>query len=558
MVSIIQSSELKCVRRVFALLAVFALMLVSHSYGAKDDLIPVRLITVITIDDQGAPISFPHELAYDPVNRETYLVSATGRVTIYNHKYFPVSSFGRGRGVHAPQGVAVDGKGYIYVCQGDTNIGSALTPRLTIFDPAFFVSREIVFSRIPELKDFIARRIAVSNEGLIYLVGFREREAYLDRSGAAVLSAEGEFLRWIKPMDRVFRPVEQMPPPAGKDDLPPAGEDAAEGAVEDLQPDLPAGLRPGLSERDRDDEEETDREVPVYLFDVVIDPNGRIYLLSSEVSRIYVYNAKEEFLFKFGEKGGVARKLSNPLSLAVDYPRRTIYVLDYMRHTALAYEYETGKYIFEFGGRGLDPLWFNFPNHIEVDDEGRVLVSDLFNRRVQVIDPNMQARRPLAGLVSPELASGSLPAPVEKASPPEVTVAEPAKPVAPAPVIAAAGPPGAVVAPEIPGLLAGINPIPDTSLPPAHQVPPRPLPVAPKQLVPRKFKSPVVAIWPPVAPEMIQEPVVVAAVPEQEAVVSTVEAEPLQRVLRLPASLGVYGPIAALGLLGGWFLYRNR
>ncbi len=51
---------------------------------------------------------------------------------------------------------------------------------------------------------------------------------------------------------------------------------------------------------------------------VTKDESGRIYLLSEGMGRVYVYDKDENFLFKFGEKGGSTGKLSRPKALCVD------------------------------------------------------------------------------------------------------------------------------------------------------------------------------------------------------------------------------------------------
>jgi hypothetical protein len=62
--------------------------------------------------------------------------------------------------------------------------------------------------------------------------------------------------------------------------------------------------------------EEEDKKVK--LNSVYIDEIGRIYLVSEEVSHIYVYDENRKFLFKFGEKGGSTGKLSRPQAVGVD------------------------------------------------------------------------------------------------------------------------------------------------------------------------------------------------------------------------------------------------
>ena len=114
------------------------------------------------------------------------------------------------------------------------------------------------------------------------------------------------------------------------------------------------------------------------------DSDGHLFFLSEETSKVYVYATNEEFLFSFGEKGGSTGKMSRPRGIAINEGRKIIYIVDYMRHTILAYDL-AGKYLYEFGGRGSGPLWFNFPNSITVDRKGRLIVADLFNNRVQIL-----------------------------------------------------------------------------------------------------------------------------------------------------------------------------
>ena len=127
--------------------------------------------------------------------------------------------------------------------------------------------------------------------------------------------------------------------------------------------------------------EEEDRKVRVN--DVTIDTEGKIYLVSEEEGRIYVYDENRNFLFKFGQKGGSTGKLSRPLAVGVDNRNRRLYVVDYMRHTISVYDNE-GKYLFEFGGLGWGEGWFQYPRDIAVDSAGRIFIADTFNNRIEV------------------------------------------------------------------------------------------------------------------------------------------------------------------------------
>jgi hypothetical protein len=125
---------------------------------------------------------------------------------------------------------------------------------------------------------------------------------------------------------------------------------------------------------------------PVKVNFVTIDSSGKLYLLSAETGKIYVYGPDESFLFSFGTKGGSPRQLSQPRALVIDEKRELIYVVDYMRHTILVYNKLNGEYIFEIGGRGFAPGWFNFPTGIALNNQQQIVVADLFNKRVQVLE----------------------------------------------------------------------------------------------------------------------------------------------------------------------------
>lgn len=121
------------------------------------------------------------------------------------------------------------------------------------------------------------------------------------------------------------------------------------------------------------------------IANVSLDKAGNIYLVSEEEGHVYVYDNKRHFLFKFGEKGGSSGKLSRPRGVGVDDRNGRMYVVDYMRHTIAAYD-KKGEYIFEFGGLGWGEGWFQHPIDLALDSEGRLIIADMFNQRVQVFN----------------------------------------------------------------------------------------------------------------------------------------------------------------------------
>ncbi len=199
--------------------------------------------------------------------------------------------------------------------------------RISVFNRALIWERDIVLKAEIKGKEFLPRRLAVDERGDIYVVGENFR-------GVVVLDSKGELKGILSPVEK--------------------GEKAP-------------------------------------IVDVRIDDKGWIYLVNIWDSRIYVYNKNRSFLFAFGEKGGVMGKLSQPKTVAVDVRRGLIYVVDYMRHSVSAYSRNRGVFLFEFGGRGWSEGWFQFPVYIDVDSEGRIIVADFFNNRVQVFKPSTRA-----------------------------------------------------------------------------------------------------------------------------------------------------------------------
>lgn len=362
----------------------------------------VRVVTLLTEDDEGSELRFPSAVAFDRDMGEIYVINGgRGGIVIYDADFFPHLFLGAGRGIDAPQSVFFGKDGLVYVCQGRS---ANRPPRLTILNAAFFVKQEITFENLPEEPNFTPIRGSVGITGDIYLVGN-------NTPGVAVLSKEGRFLRWLRPLDRTKPRIvpdeegagakeqtptmselqsalagEAQPPPAAEEKEPsPEAEGPAEGG-------LPSELRPKI--KNTMPEVEKNQELnPVQLTGITSDADGHLFLLSEETSKVYVYGADESLLFAFGQKGGSTGKMSRPRGIAIDEGKKSIYVLDYMRHAILVFDFG-GNYMTEFGGRGSGPLWFNFPTDLAIDREGRLLIADLFNNRIQILKPEFTTSFP--------------------------------------------------------------------------------------------------------------------------------------------------------------------
>jgi DNA-binding beta-propeller fold protein YncE len=215
---------------------------------------------------------------------------------------------------------------------------------IAVFDGALLPVDQFYF---PDFPDFSPMDLAVGENGRMYVVG-------AGVPGVLVLDSQGQYLHTLSPSEEV----------QGK------SEEATIQAVD-------------------------------------IGSDGRLYFVSEGKGRVYVYDAAEEFLFKFGEKGGEPGKLSRPRAIAVDDAHRRIFLVDYQRHTVPVFSID-GQYLYELGGLGTSRGWFHYPMDVEMDGQGRLLVADAFNHRVQVIEFVDQPRQGSVALGDIADSQGSL------------------------------------------------------------------------------------------------------------------------------------------------------
>ncbi len=378
--------------------------------------VEVRVVAVLTRDEQGEPLRYPSAVFNDHGLDETYVVTGgEGRVVVYGPNFFPVASLAAGRGAETPRGVYMDREDNLYICQGRSARRSG---RITIFNPAFFPVREIDFADVPGGKEFSPHHMVIGQEGTIYVAGLNSR-------GVVVLDRQGRFLHWLRPEDRIvdrkaveaLRRREENGEAAGHrtEAAPVEDMEAGDAVSRELRDLLPPALRPRPAEEEK--EEPVSMVGPVKIVDVTRDSSGHLYLLSEETSRVYVYSPAEEFLFAFGQKGGSTGKMSRPRSLVIDEKKRAVYIVDYMRHTILIFDL-SGVFMYEFGGLGNAPGWFQYPTGLALNRAGQLLVADLFNHRVQVLDVRFEYRFPLFQAPAGDTSAPPVPPPSGRESSP--------------------------------------------------------------------------------------------------------------------------------------------
>ncbi|HHK60129.1 MAG TPA: hypothetical protein ENJ73_00200, partial [Desulfobacterales bacterium] len=289
--------------------------------------ITVNFVAEIKTDDLGRPLTNPATVFTDPLQQEIYAVAGNeAQVAIFDRDFYPVASFGSGRGVVAPTGGVVDPQGRILLAQ-IRGLGSG--PQLTVYNGAFFEEKRVLFADLPGGGAFQPDQVAINPKtGVAYVTG-------LARSKVCTLNPDLSFRSWFQ--------------------LAGAGK-KAEGVEAPSPP----------------------------IRDVYADKDGYLYFLSENKSRIYVFDQDETFLFAFGSKGGTTGKLSRPRALAVLDDLRLIAVVDYMRHVLVFFDLN-GAFLGEAGGLGWGPKWFAYPTHVAAMPPDRLVVADNFNHRLQVL-----------------------------------------------------------------------------------------------------------------------------------------------------------------------------
>jgi peptidylamidoglycolate lyase len=97
-----------------------------------------------------------------------------------------------------------------------------------------------------------------------------------------------------------------------------------------------------------------------------------------------------KLLFTLGVKGKAAtdnKTFNRPTDIAFA-KNGDFYVSDGYGNSRVVKFSKEGKYLLDWGKRGIGPGEFNTPHSVAVDSKGTVYVSDRENNRIQIFDPN--------------------------------------------------------------------------------------------------------------------------------------------------------------------------
>lgn len=114
---------------------------------------------------------------------------------------------------------------------------------------------------------------------------------------------------------------------------------------------------------------------------IASDDDGNLYVTDSASGHIYRYAVDRERLERFGPR------LSRPTGIAFDRYLSRLYVVDTQTHQVVVLD-RSGKELGRIGSRGEREGEFNCPTDVAVDRDGRVLVNDALNARIQIFRPD--------------------------------------------------------------------------------------------------------------------------------------------------------------------------
>jgi DNA-binding beta-propeller fold protein YncE len=114
---------------------------------------------------------------------------------------------------------------------------------------------------------------------------------------------------------------------------------------------------------------------------VAVDGKGRAFVSDARGQRVYAYDPSGKQIMVLGQKD----EFGNPAGLAIDRASNRLYVANSKLHKIRVYDTETGKFLFDIGGRGSEEGKLNFPTNLFIKS-GKIYVSDTGNFRVQLYD----------------------------------------------------------------------------------------------------------------------------------------------------------------------------
>jgi len=122
---------------------------------------------------------------------------------------------------------------------------------------------------------------------------------------------------------------------------------------------------------------------------IAIDNHHRRIVIADTTNNrlVFLSSIDLSLLFSIGKQGSRPGEFSTPSGIAIDHDRCRIIVSDTGNHRMQVLSSIDGSFLLEFGSRGNQPGQFSFPLGVCIDNQGRIIVADMRNRRLQSFTP---------------------------------------------------------------------------------------------------------------------------------------------------------------------------
>ena len=119
---------------------------------------------------------------------------------------------------------------------------------------------------------------------------------------------------------------------------------------------------------------------------IAIDNHHRRIVIADRFNDrlVFLSSIDLSFLFRIGDKqGSQPGEFNSPTSIAIDDERHRIIVTDSLNNRVQVLSSIDGSFLFEFGEEGDQPCQFKSPRGVCIANQGRIIVADTSNRRLQ-------------------------------------------------------------------------------------------------------------------------------------------------------------------------------
>ena len=123
---------------------------------------------------------------------------------------------------------------------------------------------------------------------------------------------------------------------------------------------------------------------------IAIDKHHRRIIIADSLNHrlVFLSSIDLSFLFSIGKPGYQPGEFNYLTGMAIDDDRHRIIVVDTENHRVQVFSSIDGSFLFEFGEEGNQPGQFNYPAGLCIDNQGRIIVADYYNDRLQAFTPD--------------------------------------------------------------------------------------------------------------------------------------------------------------------------